>query len=237
MMEEYLALIPAAGMGSRAQQNMAKQFQKIGAKCLIEYSIEPFLRDEKCQKICVVLQEEDEIWDSLAISSSEKIITCDGGISRMESVHLGLKCLLETEDKNELIAIHDAARPCLIEAELNQLLSKAEEEIKNEGDGAFLAYQPVESVNIVTNGTVKESLERNKIWLSSTPQVFRMIDVYNSIVSAIGEEKIFSDEVSSVTNYLKGQIHAVPCSKSNFKVTRKEDFEVATKILKEIGRL
>ena len=237
MKEEYLALIPAAGMGSRAQQNMAKQFQKIGAKCLIEYSIEPFLRDEKCQKICVVLQEEDEIWDSLAISSSEKIITCDGGISRMESVHLGLKCLLETEDKNELIAIHDAARPCLIEAELNQLLSKAEEEIKNEGDGAFLAYQPVESVNIVTNGTVKESLERNKIWLSSTPQVFRMIDVYNSIESAIAEEKIFSDEVSSVTNYLKGQIHAVPCSKSNFKVTRKEDFEVATKILKEIGRL
>ena len=236
-MEEYLALIPAAGMGSRAQQNMAKQFQKIGAKCLIEYSIEPFIRDEKCKKICIVLQEEDEIWDSLAISKSEKIITCDGGTSRMKSVHLGLKCLLETEDKNELIAIHDAARPCLIEAELNQLLSKAEEEIKNEGDGAFLAYQPVESVNIVTNGTVKESLERNKIWLSSTPQVFRMIDVYNSIVSAMGEEKIFSDEVSSVSNYLKGQIHAVPCSKSNFKVTRKEDFEVATKILKEIGRL
>ena len=195
------------------------------------------LRDEKCQKICVVLQEEDEIWDSLAISKSEKIITCDGGTSRMESVHLGLKCLLETEDKNELIAIHDAARPCLIEAELNLLLSKAEEEIKNEGDGAFLAYQPVESVNIVTNGTVKESLERNKIWLSSTPQVFRMIDVYNSIESAIAEEKIFSDEVSSVSNYLKGQIHAIPCSKSNFKVTRKEDFEVATKILKEIGRL
>ncbi len=236
-MEEYLALIPAAGMGSRAQQNMAKQFQKIGAKCLIEYSIEPFLRDEKCQKICVVLQEEDEIWESLTISKSEKIITCDGGTSRMESVHLGLKRLLETEDKNELIAIHDAARPCLIEAELNLLLSKAEEEIKNEGDGAFLAYQPVESVNIVTNGTVKESLERNKIWLSSTPQVFRMIDVYNSIESAIAEEKIFSDEVSSVSNYLKGQIHAVPCSKSNFKVTRKEDFEVATKILKEIGRL
>ena len=236
-MEEYLALIPAAGMGSRAQQNMAKQFQKIGAKCLIEYSIEPFLRDEKCQKICVVLQEEDEIWDSLAISKSEKIITCDGGTSRMESVHLGLKCLLETEDKNEIIAIHDAARPCLIETELNLLLSKAEEEIKNEGDGAFLAYQPVESVNIVTNGTVKESLERNKIWLSSTPQVFRMIDVYNSIESAISEEKIFSDEVSSVSNYLKGQIHAVSCSKSNFKVTRKEDFEVATKILKEIGRL
>jgi 2-C-methyl-D-erythritol 4-phosphate cytidylyltransferase len=236
-MEEYLALIPAAGMGSRAQQNMAKQFQKIGAKCLIEYSIEPFLRDEKCQKICVVLQEEDEIWDSLTISKSEKIITCDGGTSRMESVHLGLKCLLATEDKNELIAIHDAARPCLIEAELNLLLSKAEEEIKNEGDGAFLAYQPVESVNIVTNGTVKESLERNKIWLSSTPQVFRMVDVYNSIELATAEEKIFSDEVSSVSNYLKGQIHAVPCSKSNFKVTRKEDFEVATKILKEIGRL
>jgi 2-C-methyl-D-erythritol 4-phosphate cytidylyltransferase len=184
-----------------------------------------------------VLQEEDEIWDSLAISKSEKIITCDGGTSRMESVHLGLKCLLATEDKNELIAIHDAARPCLIEAELNLLLSKAEEEIKNEGDGAFLAYQPVESVNIVTNGTVKESLERNKIWLSSTPQVFRMVDVYNSIELATAEEKIFSDEVSSVSNYLKGQIHAVPCSKSNFKVTRKEDFEVATKILKEIGRL
>ena len=176
-MEEYLALIPAAGMGSRAQQNMAKQFQKIGAKCLIEYSIEPFLRDEKCQKICVVLQEEDEIWHSLAISKSEKIITCDGGTSRMESVHLGLKCLLETEDKNELIAIHDAARPCLIEAELNLLLSKAEEEIKNESkfvddlgadsldtvelvmalEDAFECEIPDEEAEKIT--TVKEAIE------------------------------------------------------------------------------
>ena len=236
-MEEYLALIPAAGMGSRAQQNMAKQFQKIGAKCLIEYSIEPFLRDEKCQKICVVLQEEDEIWDSLAISKSEKIITCDGGTTRMESVHLGLKCLLETEDKNELIAIHDAARPCLQIEDLKTLMEYADEEIKEDGQGAFLAYQPNESINQSSKEKISKILDRNKIWLSATPQVFILEDVFKALGEAVDNEKTYYDEVSAVYSFYKSSIKPINSSRMNLKVTKKEDIAIAELFLKLMGRL
>ena len=73
MSEEYLALIPAAGVGSRAQLKLAKQFTEIGSKTIIEYALDPFLADENCKKICVVTQEDNDVWASLPISGHEKL--------------------------------------------------------------------------------------------------------------------------------------------------------------------
>ena len=78
MIDDYLALIPAAGVGSRAQLSTAKQFLKIGEKTILEHAIDPFIKDENCKKICVVTNEEDDLWPSLSISNQEKIISCYG---------------------------------------------------------------------------------------------------------------------------------------------------------------
>ena len=120
MSEQYLALIPAAGVGSRAKLKMAKQFTAIGSKTIIEYALDPFLLDENCKKICVVTQEDNEAWTSLSISGHEKIVSCIGGDTRMESVLRGLEMLMESEDKGSLVAIHDAARPCLSNEDLKK---------------------------------------------------------------------------------------------------------------------
>ena len=45
-MSEYVALIPAAGVGARAQLKLAKQFNLVGKKTIIEFAIDPFLKDE-----------------------------------------------------------------------------------------------------------------------------------------------------------------------------------------------
>ena len=47
-MSEYVALIPAAGVGARAQLKLAKQFNLVGKKTIIEFAIDPFLKDENC---------------------------------------------------------------------------------------------------------------------------------------------------------------------------------------------
>ena len=52
MIDDYLALIPAAGVGARAQLSTAKQFLKIGEKTILEHAIDPFIKDENCKKIC-----------------------------------------------------------------------------------------------------------------------------------------------------------------------------------------
>ena len=57
MIDDYLALIPAAGVGARAQLSTAKQFLKIGEKTILEHAIDPFIKDENCKKICVVTNE------------------------------------------------------------------------------------------------------------------------------------------------------------------------------------
>mgnify|MGYP006204301357 FL=1 len=176
MIDDYLALIPAAGVGARAQLSTAKQFLKIGEKTILEHAIDPFIKDENCKKICVVTNEEDDLWPSLSISNHEKIISCFGGSTRMNSVLAGLELLIDQEDKSSLVAIHDAARPCLQIEDLKTLMEYADEEIKEDGQGAFLAYQPNESINQSSKEKISKILDRNKIWLSATPQVFILED-------------------------------------------------------------
>jgi 2-C-methyl-D-erythritol 4-phosphate cytidylyltransferase len=232
MIDDYLALIPAAGVGARAQLSTAKQFLKIGEKTILEHAIDPFIKDENCKKICVVTNEEDDLWPSLSISNHEKIISCFGGSTRMNSVLAGLELLIDQEDKSSLVAIHDAARP-----DLKTLMEYADEEIKEDGQGAFLAYQPNESINQSSKEKISKILDRNKIWLSATPQVFILEDVFKALGEAVNNEKTFYDEVSAVHSFYKSSIKPINSSRMNLKVTKKEDIAIAELFLKLMGRL
>ena len=225
MSEQYLALIPAAGVGSRAKLKMAKQFTAIGSKTIIEYALDPFLLDENCKKICVVTQEDNEAWTSLSISGHEKIVSCIGGDTRMESVLRGLELLMESEDKGSLVAIHDAARPCLSNEDLKKIMDFADEEMKDE------------SVNLGDKNKVTKSLDRSKVWLSATPQVFFLEDILKALESAKEDEKFFSDEVGAAFTFFKNTISPLLSDRMNIKVTKKEDLVLVEQYLKLSGRI
>ena len=137
-MSEYVALIPAAGVGARAQLKLAKQFNLVGKKTIIEFAIDPFLKDENCKTIYVVVAEDTEAWEALPISQHNKIKTCIGASTRMLSVLNGLQEIKEDEDKSILVAVHDAARPCLDLKDLLGLMEKAQDEIKEDGHGLYV---------------------------------------------------------------------------------------------------
>ena len=189
-MSEYVALIPAAGVGARAQLKLAKQFNIVGKKTIIEFAIDPFLKDENCKTIYVVVAEDTEAWEALSISQHNKVKTCIGASTRMLSVLNGLQEIKEDEDKSILVAVHDAARPCLDLKDLLGLMSKAQDEIKEDGEGCYLSYQPTESVNLVKNEKVQKSLDRNDVWLSATPQVFCLEDLLFALTKANDDEKV-----------------------------------------------
>mgnify|MGYP001360461166 FL=1 len=236
-MSEYVALIPAAGVGARAQLKLAKQFNLVGKKTIIEFAIDPFLKDENCKTIYVVVAEDTEAWEALPISQHNKIKTCIGASTRMLSVLNGLKEIKEDEDKSILVAVHDAARPCLDLKDLLGLMEKAQDEIKEDGEGCYLSYQPTESVNLIKNEKVQKSLDRNDVWLSATPQVFCLEDLLSSLSKANEDEKVFTDEVSAMLHYFKKDISIYPCNKTNIKVTKKEDLETVEQYLKLAGRI
>jgi 2-C-methyl-D-erythritol 4-phosphate cytidylyltransferase len=234
---EYVALIPAAGVGARAQLKLAKQFNLVGKKTIIEFAIDPFLKDENCKTIYVVVAEDTEAWDALSISQHNKVKTCIGASTRMLSVLNGLQEIKEDEDKSILVAVHDAARPCLDLKDLLGLMGKAQDEIKEDGEGCYLSYQPTESVNLVKNEKVQKSLDRNNVWLSATPQVFCLEDLLSALTKANDDEKVFTDEVSAMLHYFKKDISIYPCNKTNIKVTKKEDLETVEQYLKLAGRI
>ena len=236
-MSEYVALIPAAGVGARAQLKLAKQFNLVGKKTIIEFAIDPFLKDENCKTIYVVVAEDTEAWDALQISQHNKIMTCIGASTRMLSVLNGLQEIKEDEDKSILVAVHDAARPCLDLKDLLGLMEKAQDEIKEDGEGCYLSYQPTESVNLIKNEKVQKSLDRNDVWLSATPQVFCLEDLLSALSKANEDEKVFTDEVSAMLHYFKKDISIYPCNKTNIKVTKKEDLETVEQYLKLAGRI
>ena len=236
-MSEYVALIPAAGVGARAQLKLAKQFNLVGKKTIIEFAIDPFLKDENCKTIYVVVAEDTEAWEALPISQHNKIKTCIGASTRMLSVLNGLQEIKEDEDKSILVAVHDAARPCLDLKDLLGLMEKAQDEIKEDGEGCYLSYQPTESVNLVKNEKVQKSLDRNDVWLSATPQVFCLEDLLSALSKANEDEKVFTDEVSAMLHYFNKDISIYPCNKTNIKVTKKEDLETVEQYLKLAGRI
>ena len=155
----------------------------------------------------------------------------------MLSVLNGLQEIKEDEDKSILVAVHDAARPCLDLKDLLGLMGKAQEEIKEDGEGCYLSYQPTESVNLVKNEKVQKSLDRNNVWLSATPQVFCLEDLLSALTKANDDEKVFTDEVSAMLHYFKKDISIYPCNKTNIKVTKKEDLETVEQYLKLAGRI
>jgi len=236
-MSEYVALIPAAGVGARAQLKLAKQFNLVGKKTIIEFAIDPFLKDENCKTIYVVVAEDTEAWEALSISQHNKVKTCIGSSTRMLSVLNGLQEIKEDEDKSILVAVHDAARPCLDLKDLLGLMDKAQDEIKEDGEGCYLSYQPTDSVNLVKNEKVQKSLDRNNVWLSATPQVFCLEDLLSALTKANDDEKVFTDEVSAMLHYFKKDISIYPCNKTNIKVTKKEDLETVEQYLKLAGRI
>ncbi len=236
-MSEYVDLFADDGVVDRAQLKIAKQFNLVGKKTIIEFAIDPFLKDENCKTIYVVVAEDTEAWEALSISQHNKVKTCIGASTRMLSVLNGLQEIKEDEDKSILVAVHDAARPCLDLKDLLGLMGKAQDEIKEDGEGCYLSYQPTESVNLVKNEKVQKSLDRNNVWLSATPQVFCLEDLLSALTKANDDEKVFTDEVSAMLHYFKKDISIYPCNKTNIKVTKKEDLETVEQYLKLAGRI
>ena len=101
----------------------------------------------------------------------------------------------------------------------------------------LFVYQPSESVNLIKDEKVQESLDRNDVWLSATPQVFCLEDLLSALIKATDEEKVFTDEVSAMLHFFKKEISIFPCNKTNIKVTKKEDLETVEQYLKLAGRI
>jgi 2-C-methyl-D-erythritol 4-phosphate cytidylyltransferase len=146
-----------------------------------------------------------------------------GGESRRDSVYNGLVASHDEVNADDWVLVHDAARPCLPDADLKALISECE----NDEVGGILAIPASDTVKTVAQGRIVATEDRTRLWLAQTPQMFRAGLLLQALQRARGA---VTDEASAVEQMgLKPRV--VAGSRENIKVTWPEDLAMAESIL------
>lgn len=116
---KIVAIVPAAGTGSRMISSLPKQYMKIQDRTILEHTLTKLLLHPYISQIIVSLHPKDNYFHKLSISSHLRIFSVVGGKKRINSVFSGLKIV-----KNiDWVIVHDAVRPCLSYKDLDALIS------------------------------------------------------------------------------------------------------------------
>lgn len=218
------ALIPAAGIGSRMQAELPKQYLQIDGKTILEHSLSKFLDHPSIDKVVVALHPNDIYWSKLNVSKHPKVIIVEGGKTRAESVLNGLKAIQQQDGSNDWVMVHDAARPCLDVASIDALIQAG----KSSEQGAILAIPSVDTVKLANaNQTIDKTLNREQIWLAQTPQYFPVELLCSAIEAGLQRGLPITDEASAIEACGK-QPALVIGTRKNIKVTEPEDMMLAS---------
>jgi 2-C-methyl-D-erythritol 4-phosphate cytidylyltransferase len=216
-------VVPAAGVGSRMDAGLPKQYLQVAGATLLEHSVHALLANARLAGIVLAVHPQDRRAAGLPICGDPRVQRVVGGEQRSDSVLAALASLATYAAPQDWVLVHDAARPCLAAAELNALI----ERVISSGIGGILAEAVVDTVKRAgENGLVVQTLDRAGLWRAQTPQMFRLGELQAALGSAQRRGLAVTDEASAME--LAGHaVQLVPGSPRNLKVTVPEDLHLA----------
>ncbi|NKB37148.1 MAG: 2-C-methyl-D-erythritol 4-phosphate cytidylyltransferase [Gammaproteobacteria bacterium] len=222
-MDKLFAVIPAAGIGTRMQSEVPKQYLPLQSRKVLDCTLKHFCRHREIDAVVVPLAEHDHWWSTLELADHEKIISTNGGEERCHSVLNGLRSLANMASSDDWVLVHDAARPCLRQADLDKLIST----VRTAKHGGILALPVRDTMKRGDDsGYVLETVERTNLWHALTPQMFRLGELQDSIEHALQKKLLITDEASAMElsghNVLLVEGHA-----DNIKITHPQDLSLA----------
>src|SRR5262245_16756914 len=162
-----IAIIAAAGTGTRMASDRPKQFLLLAGTPVIFHTLKPFEECESIHEVIVVLPAEESAgFLSMAESFGLRKVTrvVPGGATRADSVRRGLMSIQAAE----IVAVHDGVRPFVTVAEIDRTIAAAQ------ADGAAILVAPVtDTIKQVSERTIIETLDRGALRRALTPQCFR----------------------------------------------------------------
>jgi 2-C-methyl-D-erythritol 4-phosphate cytidylyltransferase len=225
-MSRFAVILPAAGKSTRFGEQEKKVFTALGGKPVWLRSVELFVnRHDVCQTLLVIAPDDEEIF-RIRYGAHASLLSLDlvlGGDERFESV---ANALTQIGNDIDLIAIHDAARPCLPPSLVDAVFAAA-----SETGAAMLAVPVADTVKRADDkGNVTATVPRQGLWLAQTPQVFRrdwLLDAYNRRVT-LGRDITDDAQLLEAAGHT---VRLVTGSTSNLKITNREDLVLAEALL------
>lgn len=231
---QFVAVVPAAGVGKRMNTNSPKQYLSIQDKTILEHTVSKLLSHELIFHVVISISEGDEYFQETSLADNPNVSVAFGGKERVDSVLAGLKSI--NSDNYPWALVHDAARPCVNLSDISQLIKQTQQQ----QSGGLLAM-PVrdtmkksqsQSTNQKIIPTVEQTVDRENLWHALTPQLYKTNELIDAITQAQKNKVVITDE-SSAMEYAGYTSILVEGRGDNIKITRPDDLVLAHFILSQ----
>jgi 2-C-methyl-D-erythritol 4-phosphate cytidylyltransferase len=226
-----VAIVVAAGKGTRLGGSRPKQFLELGGIPVIIHTLRQFERCREINEVIVVLPADVTAgFLSLAkeFDLALPVQAVTGGATRAQSVSRGLRAIEDAE----IVAVHDGVRPFVTPDEIDQVVQAA-----REVGAAVLTAAAPDTIKEVRDGRIVRTLTRADLRRALTPQCFTF-EILQRAYAQLVEVEAAGIEVtddSLLVERLGLEIVAVEGSARNIKITQEEDLALAEAILKTVG--
>ncbi|QDV23878.1 2-C-methyl-D-erythritol 4-phosphate cytidylyltransferase [Aureliella helgolandensis] len=217
-MNAFAVILAAAGKSSRfASPDQKKVFTNVDSQPMWMHAAHAFAkRADVAQLILVIAAEDQDMFQQqqAAMAARLGVQVVLGGAQRADSV---LKGLAAVRADIPFVAIHDAARPCVLDSSIDRVFAAAEA-----SDAAILAIPCSSTLKRAdARGCIVETVPRDQLWLAQTPQVFRRT-VLEGAYAEHSNPSLATDDASilEATGY---PVTIVEDSPQNIKVTTQAD--------------
>jgi 2-C-methyl-D-erythritol 4-phosphate cytidylyltransferase len=221
-----IAIIAAAGTGSRMASERPKQFLQLAGTPIIFHTLKPFELCDSIQEMIVVLPAEEsaEFLAQVGKRGLRKLArVVPGGATRADSVKRGLQAIRAATA--EIVAVHDGVRPFVTVEEIENTIEAARR------DGAAILTTPAtDTIKRVEDDTVVETLARQNLRQALTPQCFRYELLRRAYEQIDVADPSLTDE-SVLVERLGHRVTIVAGSARNIKITTPRDLLLAEALL------
>lgn len=222
------AVIVAGGKGTRMGPGVDKLFLEVAGRPVVAHTWQKFDQADCIEQIVVVVRDglQDEFMrmaEQYCFSKPHRIVP--GGAERQDSVWNGLDAL---SPETAIVAIQDAARPCVTEALIEATLSAARE------TGAAVAAQAVvDTIKESTDGRlIERTVPRSRLWSVQTPQTFR-VDVIRRAIQTARDQGLSLTDDTAACELIGQPVRLVVSNDPNPKVTISADLPYVETLLRQ----
>ncbi|HKX26455.1 MAG TPA: 2-C-methyl-D-erythritol 4-phosphate cytidylyltransferase [Blastocatellia bacterium] len=226
-----IAIIPAAGSGTRFGKPTPKQFVEIAGAPIIVHTLRKFAACREIDLTIVALRQSEfesfgQMLSAYGLGREQELRLVEGGAERSESVLKALEAAAAWQP--ELVAVHDAVRPLVTPEQISAVLARA-----RETGAAILALPATDTIKEAEQGIIRQTLDRRRIYLAQTPQAFRyeLLRRANQEARAAGLPPALLTDDSLLVERLGEPVAIVEGTRDNVKITTPEDLALAERIL------
>jgi len=231
-----IAIITAAGKGTRLKSNISKQFLSLYGKPILAHTVDTFQKACVIDQIYLVVSRDyydfctKEIIEKYSYKKIEKVVF--GGRTRQQSVY---NALVRLPQETKTVSVHDGVRPLVTTEEVDSIVSKLLAENKKDPQikGIIMAAPAYETIKKVKeNDLIDRTIQRDLVWHAQTPQVFFYPVLMEAHKKAHSRGFLGTDDASLV-EMLGYKVKIFRGRHENIKITTPMDLFLAELIMRE----